>query len=84
MRKKIGVNKITKWKQFAKNVFKHKNNFLNMLNKYRSKKIIGYGASARAQTFINFCDISVSDIKLIIDNNPLKHKKFTQKILFQL
>ncbi len=79
LEKKIGVNKITKWKKFEKDVIDHKINFLKILNNYKSKKIIGYGASARAQTFINFCDISVSNIKLIIDNNPLKHKKFTPK-----
>src|SRR6185503_9947959 len=41
------------------------------------KKIVGYGASARSATYLNFCGITASSVEAVIDNNPLKHGKFT-------
>jgi hypothetical protein len=39
--------------------------------------IIGYGASARSSTLLNFCDIESPQVKAIIDRNPLKHGLLT-------
>jgi hypothetical protein len=45
--------------------------------KNQYKKIIGYGASARSSTFLNFCNLSSKDLKLILDKSKLKKNMFT-------
>ena len=37
------------------------------------KTIIGYGASARSSTLLNFCDFSDINIKAIADKSDFKH-----------
>ena len=42
-----------------------------------NKPVIGYGASGRANTIIQYCDISSHDMDFIIDDNPNKHGYLT-------
>jgi len=39
--------------------------------------MIGYGASARSSTLLNFCGINSSHLDLIADRAPLKHNTYT-------
>jgi hypothetical protein len=39
--------------------------------------IVGYGASARSSTLLNYCGINAEFISSIADENPLKHNHFT-------
>ncbi len=71
------INSIKNWKLFAKKVYTHRQKTLNMINKFSNKKIIGFGSSARSQTYLNFCQLDNKNIKFIIDNNKLKQGKFT-------
>jgi hypothetical protein len=41
------------------------------------KKLIGYGASARSSTLLNFCGIDHRHLVCIADQNPLKHDRYT-------
>ena len=41
-----------------------------------NKKVIGYGAAAKANTLINFAKIDKSLIKYVVDKNPMKQNKF--------
>ena len=41
------------------------------------KKLIGYGASARSSTLLNFCGINNQHLSCIADQNPLKHNTYT-------
>ena len=64
--------------QFQKRLDKMKDNFdynVNVLNK-KYKKIIGYGASAKAATIINFLNFEKLKMKFIADDNTLKQNKF--------
>ncbi|MBI11301.1 MAG: hypothetical protein CMM55_17435 [Rhodospirillaceae bacterium] len=40
-------------------------------------KVIGYGASARSSTMLNFAGLGNVEISAIIDQNPLKHDRLT-------
>ena len=71
------INEFSTWKKFADKVFEHRLKTKNFFNEFTDKKIIGFGSSARSQTYLNFCGLTPDDIKLIIDNNPLKHNHFT-------
>ena len=42
-----------------------------------SGMVVGYGASARSSTLLNFCGIDTQFVSIIADQNPLKHKHYT-------
>ena len=48
-----------------------------ILKNYSDKKIIGFGSSARSQTFLNYCNFSEKNIDLIIDNNTMKQNLYS-------
>ena len=66
------------FKKFEKNIFQQRNDILKILNKLvlSNKKIIGFGASGRGTTFLNFCNINKNYIEYIIDGSPLRAGKF--------
>ncbi|MDA1095631.1 MAG: SAM-dependent methyltransferase, partial [Chloroflexi bacterium] len=41
------------------------------------KRIIGYGASARSSTMLNYCGIDNQLLDVIVDRAPLKHDTYT-------
>jgi len=62
------------YKNWGKNCLKNVKYLKKELNKIKSKKIlVGYGAAAKANTFLNFSKINLD---LIIDDNKLKQNKF--------
>lgn len=72
------VNTLSKWKSFAKKSIKHSKNFKLKIKKLsKSHKMIGYGASARSSTLLNFADINNKLMNMIIDKNKLKKNKYT-------
>lgn len=73
------VNDLETWRKFAKNSTLHKEAAVNLINKIISKEknIVGWGASARSSTLLNFCKIDSRIIPIIADQNNLKHKHFT-------
>lgn len=77
--KKNKINNLLSWRKFANDSQEHKKQFLKILAicKNQYKKIIGYGASARSSTFLNFCNLSSKDLKLILDKSKLKKNMFT-------
>ncbi|MBD3313258.1 methyltransferase domain-containing protein [Candidatus Woesearchaeota archaeon] len=74
--KKIKLNEWKSWEDFAKRSFDHRRKILDILKK-ASGKTVGYGASARSSTLLNFCRITPEHISKIADQNPLKHNKYT-------
>jgi 2-polyprenyl-3-methyl-5-hydroxy-6-metoxy-1,4-benzoquinol methylase len=83
LRNKINSEKylnINFYKKWADNCFNNVKKLKAILNKIPTKyKKIGYGAAAKANTFLNFSKIKLN---FIIDDNTLKQNKFTpgQKI----
>lgn len=77
--KKNKINNLLSWKKFSNDSQEHKKKFLKILAicKNQYKKIVGYGASARSSTFLNFCDLSSKDFKFILDKSNLKKNMFT-------
>jgi len=74
-----GKNELESWQGFAERSFEHREKLLSMINDVLSsgKTLIGYGASARSSTMLNFCKINANLISVIADKNPLKQGKFT-------
>lgn len=72
------LNSFSKWKTFAKKSKNHSNDFIHIIDKYKqTTNLIGYGASARSSTLLNYCKIDNSVIDIILDKNPLKNHLFT-------
>ena len=51
--------------------------------KKKNKKIVGFGAPAKATTALNFFGIS-NQIDFIIEDNKLKHNKFIPGVLIPI
>jgi len=71
---KFGLDKFTTYKQFSINVIKSKIKLLKILNQIvkTKKTIIGYGATAKAVTVLNYCDINNDLIPFFTDTTPDK------------
>ena len=74
---KSKVNQMESWKQFALKAHEHRIKMKKILKNYSDKKIIGFGSSARSQTFLNYCNFSEKNIDLIIDNNTMKQNLYS-------
>jgi nucleoside-diphosphate-sugar epimerase/dTDP-4-dehydrorhamnose 3,5-epimerase-like enzyme len=74
---KFGIKKFKTYQEFGKKVYKIRENVLKNIKKLKNnnKKIIGYGAPAKATTALNFFGIS-KEIDFIVEDNKLKHNKF--------
>ena len=67
------------YKDFAQSIYKLRDDLNSLLKdlKNQGKKIYGYGASGRANTVLQFCNIDSSLIEFIIDDAPAKQGYFT-------
>lgn len=74
-----GVDGLPSWQAFGEKSRAHRDALKAMLAEEAraGRKTIGYGASARSSTMLNFCDIGKSDIAWIADANPRKQNRFT-------
>ena len=76
--KKYGLHNYTTYQKFSKNVQKSKAQLLNILNRLKKekKKVIGYGATAKATTILNYCNINKDLINNFVDTTPEKINKY--------
>ena len=74
---KFGLKNYKTYLNFGKKVYEIRKNVLRNLTKLKQKekKIIGFGAPAKATTALNFYGIT-DQIDFIVEDNPLKHNKF--------
>jgi nucleoside-diphosphate-sugar epimerase len=81
----FGIKKYKTYQDFGKKVNKLKENVINNINKLKknNKKIVGFGAPAKATTALNFFGIS-HQIDFIIEDNKLKHNKFIPGVLIPI
>ncbi len=77
--KKYGIDKINTYYSFKKRVEKSKKNLLLLVNKIKKqkKRIIGYGATAKSTTILNYCKIGNEHIDYFLDTTPDKQNKYT-------
>lgn len=73
-----GLNDLSTWQHFGAESRQHAANLKAIVTEYSKKSaLIGYGASARSSTLMNFAGISSSQIECVIDRNPIKHGLYT-------
>ena len=71
------INNLESWKKFALKVEDHREKMQKILTNYSTKKIVGFGSSARSQTFLNYCNFNEKNIDMIIDNNSIKQNLYS-------
>jgi methylation protein EvaC len=73
-----GINKYSTYIEFKNKVEiskrKLKQIFLNL--KKKNKKIIGYGATAKSSTVLNYCNIKNETLEYFLDTTPNKAGKY--------
>ncbi len=76
--KKFGLHKFSCYKNFSKNVKNSKTKLVELFKKIKKDngKIIGYGASAKAVTIINYCNLKENYFDFFYDTTKQKIGKF--------
>ena len=59
---------------WAQNILKVKQDYIDLLEQRKNTHLVGYGAAAKGNTFLNFVN---KPLDFIIDDNKLKQEKFT-------
>ncbi|PIR69948.1 MAG: hypothetical protein COU47_00760 [Candidatus Niyogibacteria bacterium CG10_big_fil_rev_8_21_14_0_10_46_36] len=74
-----GINNYPAWEMFRERSCVHRDAIRETLfdMKKKGERVVGYGASARSSTLLNFCDIDDTVIAVIADANPLKQGLYT-------
>jgi methylation protein EvaC len=75
---RFGLNKFSTYKKFEKKVINSKKQLLQIIEKLKKdkSKIIGYGATAKSCTVLNYCGIGKKDIGYFYDTTSYKINKF--------
>lgn len=81
----FGIKKYKTYQDFGEKIKKLRDNVIKNIKtlKKNNKKIIGFGAPAKATTALNFFGIS-NEIDFIIEDNELKHNKFIPGVLIPI
>jgi SAM-dependent methyltransferase len=76
-----GLNNINTYNYLQKNAEKVKNELVRFLKKQKSdnKKVIAYGAAAKGNTLLNFCNIKSDLIEFVCDISHSKKNKYLPK-----
>ncbi len=78
LEKNYGLHKFETYKKFSRNVLNSKNklNQIFKVLKSKKKKIIGYGATAKSCTVLNYCKIQKNSIDFFYDTTSFKINKY--------
>jgi len=79
LEKKQGLHKKDIYLKFGKTPIKIKKDLREFIQKLKkqNKKIVGYGASAKGNTLLQYCGVDSSMIDYIVDTAPSKQGKYT-------
>ena len=74
----FGLHKFSTFKKFSQKVEKSKVKLLSILNSLKNKKklVLGYGATAKVVTILNYCNINNDLICNFVDTTPEKINRY--------
>jgi hypothetical protein len=77
--KAAGLHRVDGYLQLRPRTETLRQNLLRFLLKCRAdgKRVVGYGASGKANTLLNYCGIRSDLLEYIVDRNPYKYGRFT-------
>ena len=75
----MGIKDINTYKQFSANCEFAKQEFKKSLEIYKEKnnRIVGYGATSKSTTILNYCDVGTDLIDFFVDTTPIKQNTYT-------
>ncbi len=75
----LGLDKEITYTQFMKSCQIHRMRLLELLDRIKSdgKSIVGYAATSKSTTIINYCGITDKYLDYICDTTPVKHGKLS-------
>ena len=74
--KLFGLNRFSTYKKFAQKVIISRKKLQKIFKKLQHKKIIGYGATAKSCTVLNYCKINHKNINFFYDTTSFKINKY--------
>lgn len=77
--KKLGLDRPETYVQFRKNCESSRDQLMAILKKIKQekKRIVGYAATSKSTTIINYCGITPDLLEFIADTTPIKQGKFS-------
>lgn len=77
--KKMGLHKPETYDMFRRNCAHSRDKLMALLNDIRSraKSIVGYAATSKSTTIINYCGITTDHLDYICDTTPIKQGKYS-------
>jgi methylation protein EvaC len=75
----MGLDRLETYETFAKNCEKNKQEFVKLLSQLKSegKRVVGYAATSKSTTVLNYCGVGPDLIEYICDTTPIKQGKFS-------
>lgn len=77
--KSKGFTSFERYEQLARSVERSRETLMELLNRLKAegKTVAGYGAAAKGNTLLNYCQITTDLLPYVVDKNPLKLGMFT-------
>lgn len=75
----LGLHLPTTYNRFRRNCENSRDRLMALLRELKSggKRVVGYGATSKSTTIINYCGITPDLVEFISDTTPIKQGKFT-------
>ncbi|MBL8022450.1 MAG: class I SAM-dependent methyltransferase [Leptospirales bacterium] len=77
--KKLGLDKQETYAQLRRNIEKSREELVALLKKIKAEggRVVGYGATSKSTTILNYCGIGPDLIEFISDTTPIKQGKLS-------
>jgi len=74
-----GLDTMAAYQQFRHNCEDSRSELISLLDRLadEGKRVIGYGATSKSTTVMNYCGITSRHLEFISDTTPTKHNKFS-------
>ncbi|MDR1255181.1 MAG: class I SAM-dependent methyltransferase [Puniceicoccales bacterium] len=75
----LNLNRVETYRTFAKNCEQRQQELVALLKKLQAegKRVVGYAATAKSTTILNYCSIGPKLISCIYDTTPIKQGKYS-------
>ena len=75
----LGLMDYKTYEKFCENCEKYRSDLMGLLNdiKTQGKSIVGYAATSKSTTIINYCGITTEHLDYISDTTPIKQGKYS-------
>ncbi|MCI0602004.1 class I SAM-dependent methyltransferase [bacterium] len=76
---KLDMTRRRRYESFADKVQQHRTELRSLLERFKSdgRNVVAYGAPAKGNTLLNYCDIGTDLVSHTVDKSPLKVGRYT-------